>query len=184
VTVLLGPREEVNLGRTALDGDHLAAQVVELGDPGRVAALNDDRGAGSEVVDEVGGPGSLGGVRHGRHGQVQAAAGDVVAQPGEVDVGELDPNTQNDPDLGAEVGLHADYGAAVGPERRHGCVGGVGADPQDAPAPDRGGEQVVQPLVGARRVRRGRNRLPGRAAGRGKGSRQCQDQACREAEGT
>ena len=68
----------------------------------------------------------------------------------EVAVGELEANSQDVSDLGAQIGLHPDDGAAIGPERRHGRVGHVGADPQDAPIPHRLREQVCS--FGTRRA--------------------------------
>ena len=188
VAVALCPREQVHLGRTLLDGDHLAAQVVELGDAGRVAALHDDRRSGAEVVDKVGGLGALRGVCHRRHGEVQVTARDVREQVGEVGSDELEANSQDAPDLDAQVGLHTDDGAAIGPVRRHGRVGGVGADPQDAPVLDRLREQVVQRGIETRLMRRGR--AGGCRAGRcraarcRKRGRQSQDDACSNAAGT
>src|SRR5450631_1091548 len=106
----LGPLEQIHLSRAALDGDHLAAQVIELGDAGRVAALHDDRGARPEVVDEVPAPGALRSVGHGRDGEVETAARDPPAQLDEVDVAELEPYPQDPSDLDPEVGLNADDG--------------------------------------------------------------------------
>jgi hypothetical protein len=124
-----------------LEGDGLAAQVGHGADPLGVAAGDQDRGAGLEVLEEADLPGPLGGGGHRGDDHVEPARperGDQLVEGG-VDEGEAHP--QLAAELGGQVGVDAAdlrLGLAHGPVEHvggegvvelHRGVGDVGADP-------------------------------------------------------